>query len=114
MLKEMTILYAKEFIHSNTNESVPDNSDVVDTSKQVATREQTKESLLTESKALAMKESLASFYSKYEGQSWKNIITLGDAHFEHDAIKQVVLERPDQDKRCRLKRIKMVEGPTLQ
>mmetsp|Transcript_90768 Transcript_90768/g.290930 ORF Transcript_90768/g.290930 Transcript_90768/m.290930 type:complete len:338 (-) Transcript_90768:191-1204(-) len=67
--------------------------------------------LLTETKARAMKAAVSEFYSRYPGQSWKNIISIGDAYFEHDAIRQVVGNNP-QEKPCRTKTIKLLEGPT--
>jgi len=72
--------------------------------------------LLTETKARAMKAAVSDFYSRYDNQSWKNMISIGDAFFEHDAIRQVCRERPHQDvpeKRCRTKTIKLLEGPTI-
>lgn len=67
--------------------------------------------LLTEVKARAMKTAVTNFYSRYPNQSWKNIVSIGDALFEHTAIRQVVSERPTA-KRCRTKTIKLLEGPT--
>lgn len=67
--------------------------------------------LLTETKARAMKAAVTQFYSRYPGQSWKNIVSIGDAYFEHDAIRQVVSNNA-QDKPCRTKTIKLLEGPT--
>mmetsp|Transcript_90769 Transcript_90769/g.290935 ORF Transcript_90769/g.290935 Transcript_90769/m.290935 type:complete len:338 (-) Transcript_90769:191-1204(-) len=66
---------------------------------------------LTDSKARAMKVAVSEFYSRYPGQSWKNIISIGDAYFEHDAIRQVVGNN-SQEKPCRTKTIKLLEGPT--
>lgn len=70
-------------------------------------------SLLTETKARAMKAAVSAFYSRYPRQSWKNIISIGDALFEHTAIRQVVGDRPQSQKRCRTKTIKLLEGPTV-
>lgn len=72
-------------------------------------------SALTEVKARAMKEVVTDFYSRYANQSWKNLITIGDGLFEHEAIRQVALERPHQDpvKKCRIKTVKLLEGPTI-
>merc|ERR1719321_1346353 len=39
---------------------------------------------LIESKARAMRAAISDFYSKYENQSWKNIISVGDALYEHE------------------------------
>jgi len=68
--------------------------------------------LLTETKARAMRAAVSQFYSQYPNQSWKNIVSIGDAYFEHDAIRQVVGGR-SQEKPCRTKTIKLLEGPTI-
>jgi hypothetical protein len=70
---------------------------------------------LTEAKANAMKTVVTDFYSRYPNQSWKNIVSLGDAFFEHTAIRQVVNARPSatQKRRCRTKTIKLLEHPTV-
>lgn len=68
--------------------------------------------LLTETKARAMKAAVTEFYSRYPRQSWKNIISVGDAEFEHMAIRQVVDKRPMEEK-CRTKTIKLLESPTI-
>jgi len=61
-----------------------------------------------------MKEALSNFYSRYPNQSWKNVVSIGDAFFEHDAIRQVTAGRPCAEKPCRTKTIKMLEGPTIE
>jgi hypothetical protein len=40
------------------------------------------ETFWAETKGKAISKALSGFYSQYEGQSWKNIISLGDSHFE--------------------------------
>lgn len=74
------------------------------------------DNVLTETKARAMKVAVSDFYSRYVNQSWKNIVSIGDAFFEHDAIRQVTQERLEKmadGKRCRTKTIKLLEGPTI-
>eukprot|EP00913_Durusdinium_trenchii_P021557 g20258.t1 len=44
---------------------------------------------LTEAKFKAMRKEAESFYSQYQGQTWKNIISLGDMAYEHDAAKSL-------------------------
>lgn len=73
---------------------------------------------LVESKARAMKSAVSEFYSKYAGQSWKNLISIGDALYEHEAIRQVARERPGGihgggSKKCRTKTVKLIEAPTI-
>mmetsp|Transcript_15169 Transcript_15169/g.34568 ORF Transcript_15169/g.34568 Transcript_15169/m.34568 type:complete len:328 (-) Transcript_15169:81-1064(-) len=69
--------------------------------------------MLTETKYRAMKVTVQKFYSRYENQSWKNLISIGDAHFEHHAIRKLGEERPSKEQKCRVKTIKLIEGPTL-
>jgi hypothetical protein len=40
------------------------------------------ETFWAETKGRAISKVLSEFYSQYKGQSWKNIISLGDSHFE--------------------------------
>lgn len=70
---------------------------------------------LTETKVRAMKSAVTKFYSRYENQSWKNVLSIGDAFFEHDAVLQVVRERPEYTgaKKCRVKTVKLLESPSI-
>jgi len=69
--------------------------------------------LLTETKMRAMKAAVTEFYSQYPNQSWKNIVSIGDALFEHNAVRQVVEERMQSThKKCRTKTVKLLDGPT--
>ena len=47
------------------------------------------ECVWTAIKSQAMEEAVSSFYTKYENQSWKNLISIGDGRFEHRALKEV-------------------------
>ncbi|CAK0863270.1 unnamed protein product [Prorocentrum cordatum] len=40
------------------------------------------ETFWAETKGKAISKALGEFYSQYDGQSWKNVISLGDSHFE--------------------------------
>lgn len=93
-LKHIPIIYALELVKSGHS------------------KESTGKNLLTETKACAMKAAVSEFYSRYPRQSWKNIISIGDALFEHDAIRQVVGERPKKEG-CRTKTVKLIENPTV-
>uniref|UniRef100_A0A7S4SJG6 Uncharacterized protein n=1 Tax=Alexandrium monilatum TaxID=311494 RepID=A0A7S4SJG6_9DINO len=68
--------------------------------------------LLTQRKARAMKAAVSDFYSRYPEQSWKNVVSIGDAFFERDAIEEVVQSRPMRE-RCRTKTVKLLEAPTI-
>lgn len=67
-------------------------------------------------KTLVFTDVLARFYSRYQSQSWKNVISIGDAIYEREALEQAVGMRPQQGKvakRCRAKSVKFVEKPTI-
>eukprot|EP00927_Polykrikos_kofoidii_P058145 TRINITY_DN52495_c0_g1_i1.p1 TRINITY_DN52495_c0_g1~~TRINITY_DN52495_c0_g1_i1.p1 ORF type:complete len:431 (-),score=30.95 TRINITY_DN52495_c0_g1_i1:23-1315(-) len=69
---------------------------------------------LTISKVWAMESELGSFYSQYPNQSWKNVISIGDSWFEHDAVRQVTSAHPQpQNKKLRTKTIKLTTRPSL-
>lgn len=75
--------------------------------------------ILTAFKTMAMKEAVGEFYSQYADQSWKNMVSIGDGFFEHDAIEEVRTFRPHQEpdspkSRCRVKRIKLMDEPTVE
>jgi len=74
-----------------------------------------KDEWLTETKVRAMKAACSKFYSRYNNQSWKNVISVGDAFFEHNAIRQVVADRPEytSTKKCRTKTVKLIQSPSI-
>lgn len=39
----------------------------------------------TAKKRAGMEQETAAFYSRYDGQSWKNVLSFGDMRYEHDA-----------------------------
>jgi len=65
-------------------------------------------------KEKAMKEHITKFYTKYERQSWKNVISIGDQHCEHNAAKLASANRPSQRKACRVKTLKLLEEPPIE
>lgn len=64
-------------------------------------------------KELAFEMEISGFYSRYTHQSWKNIISIGDSIFERDAVRQVVLNRPNTQRKCRTKTAKLVDEPEI-
>merc|ERR1719245_1070976 len=95
ILKDIPVIYALERVRSGSKERWGNGG-----------------SLLTETKARAMKTAVTEFYSRYPRQSWKNILSIGDALFEHNAVRQVVSARPS-NKPCRTKTVKLLEGPSI-
>lgn len=64
-------------------------------------------------KELAFEQEITGFYSRYQHQSWKNVISIGDSIFERDAVRRVVLNREDSKKRCRTKTAKLLDEPEV-
>mmetsp|Transcript_126493 Transcript_126493/g.232094 ORF Transcript_126493/g.232094 Transcript_126493/m.232094 type:complete len:498 (+) Transcript_126493:57-1550(+) len=66
---------------------------------------------LTAAKYAAIKLIVKEFYSQYPQQSWKNVISLGDMSYEHDATQEVVFRHGTDN--CRTKTIIVPTGPSL-
>jgi len=64
-------------------------------------------------KARAFEDAIDKFYSQYPNQSWKNIISVGDAPHEREALARVVRWAPS-GKKCRSKSVKFVLRPSIQ
>jgi len=64
----------------------------------------------------AFRGEIGKFYSRYGGQSWKNIISVGDQVCEHDACRIVVSQRPGdlRKRKCRVKTVKLLEDPSIE
>jgi hypothetical protein len=65
-------------------------------------------------KELAFEQEIAGFYSRYQHQSWKNVISIGDSIFERDAVRRVVVNRPSAKKKCRTKTAKLLDEPEIE
>eukprot|EP00927_Polykrikos_kofoidii_P023033 TRINITY_DN21330_c0_g1_i1.p1 TRINITY_DN21330_c0_g1~~TRINITY_DN21330_c0_g1_i1.p1 ORF type:complete len:348 (+),score=50.99 TRINITY_DN21330_c0_g1_i1:30-1046(+) len=65
-------------------------------------------------KELVFSQEISGFYSRYEHQSWKNIISIGDSIFERDAVRRVVLCHKDGKKKCRIKTCKLLDEPEIE
>lgn len=65
-------------------------------------------------KEVAFSQEINGFYSRYQHQSWKNVISIGDSIFERDALRKVVLQRPVQKKKCRTKTLKLFDDPEIE
>lgn len=65
-------------------------------------------------KARTFEDQIEQFYSRYSNQSWKNIISVGDAPHEREALARVVKWAPaGNGKRCRSKSVKFVLRPSI-
>lgn len=65
-------------------------------------------------KEVAFAQEIKDFYSRYQHQSWKNVISVGDSVFERDAVRRVVLQRPTPQKKCRTKTLKLFDDPEIE
>lgn len=66
-------------------------------------------------KARAFEDVIDKFYSKYQHQSWKNIISIGDAPHEREALSRVMRWAPcHRGKKCRSKSVKLVLRPSIE
>merc|ERR1719229_2167706 len=65
-------------------------------------------------KEVAFEQEINGFYSRYQHQSWKNVISIGDSIFERDALRKVVLSRPQVKKKCRTKTLKLFDDPEIE
>lgn len=66
-------------------------------------------------KAREFNDVIDRFYSQYPSQSWKNIISIGDAPHEREALSRVSKLAPQQvGARCRSKSVKFVLRPTIE
>eukprot|EP00441_Pelagodinium_beii_P022249 CAMPEP_0197675852 /NCGR_PEP_ID=MMETSP1338-20131121/85726_1 /TAXON_ID=43686 ORGANISM="Pelagodinium beii, Strain RCC1491" /NCGR_SAMPLE_ID=MMETSP1338 /ASSEMBLY_ACC=CAM_ASM_000754 /LENGTH=426 /DNA_ID=CAMNT_0043256457 /DNA_START=9 /DNA_END=1285 /DNA_ORIENTATION=+ len=70
---------------------------------------------LMKAKLAAMRREASSFYSQYPGQTWKNVLSLGDMRYEHEACKALSASRvPTQAReRLRTKSFILPTAPTL-
>ena len=64
-------------------------------------------------KRRAMRKALKSFYCRYTGQAWHNVISIGDAYFERDALVELASKHHSLSKvRCRAKCVTLIQEPT--
>jgi len=64
-------------------------------------------------KQRAMQKALKKLYGK---SPWRNVISVGDAHHEKDAIKELLwtIDVPDQERPPRCKTVKLMEEPSVE
>lgn len=69
---------------------------------------------LTMAKYAAVKQEAHAFYSQYPGQSWKNILSLGDMSYERDAVHELTFRRtPLGKEQVRTKTLILPTAPSL-
>jgi len=59
---------------------------------------------------------ISKFYSRYQSQSWKNVISVGDQLCERDASRIAMKQRTGivRKKKSRLKTLKLLEDPSIE
>lgn len=67
---------------------------------------------LTHGKHAAMKHEATEFYSRYRGQTWKNILSFGDMKYEHDAVRELSASRAGSSPSRERLRTKTVLAPS--
>jgi len=67
----------------------------------------------TQAKYQAMKVLATEFYSQYSGQTWKNILSMGDMSYEHDAVQELTFRRVHRKEKIHTKAIILPTEPTL-
>jgi len=65
-------------------------------------------------KTCAFEDVIDRFYSRYQHQSWKNIVSVGDAPHEREALSRVVRWAPCGRGKCRSKSVKFVLRPSIE
>jgi len=69
---------------------------------------------LTKAKFVSMRTEAKDFYSQYPDQTWKNILSVGDAKYEHDAAQDLAFRRKGSEReRLRLKSVITPACPTV-
>eukprot|EP00931_Biecheleriopsis_adriatica_P081381 TRINITY_DN54709_c0_g1_i1.p1 TRINITY_DN54709_c0_g1~~TRINITY_DN54709_c0_g1_i1.p1 ORF type:complete len:439 (-),score=64.83 TRINITY_DN54709_c0_g1_i1:87-1403(-) len=69
---------------------------------------------MTQAKFHAMRYEARAFYKSYPGQSWKNIISIGDMIYEHDAVQELGLARREtSEDTLRIKSLLIPASPSI-
>lgn len=69
---------------------------------------------LTKAKFIAMRREAKEFYAQYPDQTWKNILSVGDAKYEHDAAQDLAFRRKSPEgERLRLKAVITPASPSI-
>jgi len=73
------------------------------------------EEQLMKPKQDSMRKEAEDFYSRYSGQTWKNIISIGDMPYEHNALQEVTFRRVSPEReRLRTKAVTLPTGPSVE
>lgn len=103
----LRVVYAREAMTRRDENMRPTSPD------RNATAEEHQERL-TAWKFAAMRREVRQFYSRYPEQTWKNVLSIGDARYEHDALQEVTFRRKSPSReRLRTKVIVLWPEPSI-
>mmetsp|Transcript_17517 Transcript_17517/g.30658 ORF Transcript_17517/g.30658 Transcript_17517/m.30658 type:complete len:353 (-) Transcript_17517:159-1217(-) len=102
----LKVLYAREEVAKTRQSHLP----VARTLLELSPEEQSV--ILTNAKYYTMKKETEAFYSRYPEQTWKNVLSLGDMDYEHDAIQEVTFKRHAPQRKTERIRTKAIVLPT--
>lgn len=121
-LKGPRVVYAGESLQQARAAKAPSScccpiwwQTVVTALKPMASLEERRQEL-TEAKLAAMRREAIGFYSRYPGQTWKNIISLGDMKYERDAVVELSAARATSStsrERLRTKAFVLPSAPSI-
>jgi hypothetical protein len=107
-----SIVYAREFMRRRDSPSEARGNPVLRVHAESLMEDLQQE--YTKCKYLAMRREASRFYSQYPDQTWKNILSVGDARYEHDAAQELAFRRKGSEREnLRLKAIITPVSPTL-
>lgn len=103
------IVYARETLarHCRGSPGCPRGTPVQYTNEDILADERDEQ--LKRAKFFAMRREARAFYSKYSTQTWKNILSVGDSKYEHNAAKDLAFRRKAPERECL--RIKAIVTP---
>jgi len=108
----LKVIYAREFLTRAA--TVDCASPVRQALRDPDEDEEKHHQIMREAKFQAMKKEVRRFYSRNRMQTWKNIISIGDAHYERDAAQDLALRRQSpRRERLRLKTIITPAEPSI-
>jgi len=109
----LSIIYAMEYCPAVISPSSGRGNPVLATSSTLSPEERNE--TLTKWKFNAMSRETKEFYSQYKQQTWKNILSVGDAPYEYNAIHELVFRRKSpKNERLRLKCLIAAGEPSLE
>lgn len=108
----LSVVYARELTGSKQSCHRPEGLRAV--LHELRSEEEELREHLTKAKQAAMRQEAKEFYSRYPGQTWKNVLSIGDMAYEHVAVQEVTFRRASPAReRLRTKAITVPTSPSL-